>query len=435
MQIFQKDQLSNKKTKADLLDVLILLWIFSSALLKLVLYFFDIQSNSGQLAIIYIIVAVASAFLCFKHFSRMITTGFLKIVLLFVFVGISFIFSSVRYGTNEDKFVSEFKSYFAMVICTILLTLLILWKKKKDINLNFVFIASIVLTLISFLPLFRGDSLTTGGYISDSSGLIYQNISYYAAYAFGLTLFHITETRKIKPLSWFYIIVCFILLVIQSSTCLLSGGRGGVVLLVVLFVASIFNNIGKRAYKFVIPVAIFLFIVRFTVPNLINMLNINIMGLDRILKFLNGNIFSDGRTNLYINSFELFREDPIIGKGIGSIFHLLHSYSHNMFLDILTETGILGLLVFLYIFINYFIKNYSLFRQGSLFRFLTVIFLCGLTLNMFSGYVWTNPFIWLPIAVVITVRKNEFEPDISESIEVENDNHDDLSSLEGEIDG
>lgn len=435
MQIFQKEQLSNKKSKADLLDVLILLWIFSSALLKLVLYFFDIQSNSGQLAIIYVIVAVASAILCFKHFSRMITTGFLKIVLLFVFVGISFVFSSVRYGSGEDKFVSEFKSYFAMVICTVLLTLLILWKKKRDINLNFIFVASVILTLISFLPLFRGDSLTTGGYISDSSGLIYQNISYYAAYAFGLTLFHITETRKIKPLSWFYRIVCFILLVIQTSTCLLSGGRGGVVLLVVLFVTSIFCNIGKRAYKFVIPVALFFFIVRFTVPNLINMLNINIKGLDRILKFLNGNIFGDGRTNLYIQSFDLFREDPIIGKGIGSVFHLLHSYSHNAFLDILTETGILGLFVFLFILVNYFIKNFALFQRGSLFRFLTIIFICGLTLNMFSGYVWTNPFIWLPISVAITVRKNEFENDKTESITADSDNDDDFSSLEGDNNG
>jgi len=433
MQIFQKELLSNNKTKADVLDVLILLWIFSSALLKSVLYFFNIQSNSGQLAIIYILVAVLSAFLCFKHFSRLITTGLLKIVLLFVCIGFSLIISSVRYGTAEDKFVSEFKSYFAMVICTVLLTLLILWKKKRDINLNLIFVASIILTLISFLPLFRGDSETSGGYVSDSSGLIYQNISYYAAYAFGLTLFHMSETKKIKPLSWFYKIVCFILLIIQTSTCFLSGGRGGVVLIFVLFIANVFINFGKKAYKIVVPVALFIVIVRFTVPSLINLLGIDIKGLDRILRFLNGNFFGDGRTNLYIQSFELFREDPIIGKGIGSIFHLLHSYSHNLFLDILTETGVIGLFVFLFILINFFIKSYSLFRQGSLFRFLTIIFICGFSLNMFSGYVWTNPFIWLPIAVAITVSKNGFEPDISESIDV--DNEDNLSSLEGVING
>ncbi len=225
------------------------------------------------------------------------------------------------------------------------------------------------------------------------------------------------------------------MLVIQTSTCLLSGGRGGVVLILVLFVASIFINIGKRAHKIVIPIALFLIIIRFTVPNLINMLNINIKGLNRVLSFLNGNIFSDGRTNLYINSFELFREDPIIGKGIGSIFHLLHSYSHNMFLDILTETGILGLFVFLFVLVNYFIKNYALFQQGSLFRFLTIVFICGFTLNMFSGYIWTNPFVWLPIAVAITVRKNEFEPDLQETISSDADVQDDKHSLEDKNNG
>ena len=51
---------------------------------------------------------------------------------------------------------------------------------------------------------------------------------------------------------------------------------------------------------------------------------------------------------------------------------------------------------------------FSLFNQGSLFRFFAVIFICGVTLNMFSGYVWVNPHIWLPIAVVLTVQNKKF---------------------------
>ena len=54
---------------------------------------------------------------------------------------------------------------------------------------------------------------------------------------------------------------------------------------------------------------------------------------------------------------------------------------------------------------------------------------------MFSGYVWTNPFIWLPISVAITVRKNEFENDKTESITADSDNDDDFSSLEGDNNG
>ena len=438
MQTYQKEQLNNKYIKAEMLDILIIAWSFSSALLNFVLYFLNIQSGSGQLAVVYVFVAVISLLLCFKYFSRLIPIGFLYAVLLFIIVGFSFVFTLIRYGTSDAMFFSEFKAYFAMAICTILISLLIAWRKKNEINLKIVFVAIIILTLVSFLSLFRGDSLTSGGYIRDSSGMIYQNISYYSAHAFGLTLFHITETKKIKSLTWAYKILCFIILVIQASTCFLSGGRGGVVLLVVLFVANTLFYMGKKAYKIIIPVLIFLILIRFTIPWLINFLDINIKGFNRIINFLNGDLLDEGRTSLYIQSLSLFNENPITGNGIGSIFYYLHSYSHNAFLDILVETGIIGIILFVAIISIYIKKTIALFNQGSLFRFLTMIFICGITLNLFSGYVWVNPHIWLPLAVVLTVNKTV---DIqrnnnSDDIDVfEIDNTDDSCPLEDENNG
>ncbi len=408
MQIFQKEQLNNSY-KFEMLDVLIILWTFSGAILKAVLYFFNLQSNSGQLAIIYIIVAVISALLGFKYFSRMIPSGYLMVVMLFVVLGVSFVITGVRFGISEVKFLSEFKAYFAMAICSLLITVLVAWRKKKDINLNIIFTVAIILSLISFLSLFKGDSVTTGGYIRDSSGLIYQNVSYYSAQAFGLTLFHITETRKNKQLSWLYKIACAILLIIQASTSVLSGGRGGFVLLVVLVIATVIINMGKKAYKIVIPAILFIVVIRYTVPWLISLFGINIKGLTRIMSFFNGDIKNDGRFELYSQSLSLFGESPVFGKGIGSIFHYLHSYSHNLFMDILAEAGILGIFLFIVLLVLFFKKLFVLFRQGSLFRFLTYIFICGMTLNLFSGYVWTNQLVWLPIAVVLTINLNEFE--------------------------
>ena len=437
MQIFQKEQLNNRN-KIEILDILIIAWTFSNALLKFFLYFFNIKSSSGQLAIVYIIVAIISILLCFRYFSRMIPSSFLAVVLLFATVGVSFVITFIQHGAFESEIVSEFKAYFAMALCTILITLIISWRKKNDINLNVVFILVSLLTLISFMSLFRGDSLTTGGYIRDSSGLIYQNVSYYSAHAFGLTLFHITETKKVKPLSWLYRIICFIYLIVQVSTCFLSGGRGGLVLLVILLISSILLYLGKKAYKIVVPAGIFIIIVRFTVPWLINTLNINIKGLTRILSFLNGNLIDDGRSSLYHKSFVLFQENPIIGNGIGSIFHYLDNYSHNMFLDILVETGIVGLIVFVVLLIAFIKKDVLLYRQGSLFRFLTIIFICGITLNMFSGYIWVNPHVWLPISVVLTIRKSVDDMNtsgITDSFASDTDNHNVISSLDGDNNG
>ena len=435
MQIFQKEQLNNNSLKLEMLDVLIILWTFSSAILKSVLYFFNLQAISGQLAIMYIIVAVISALLGFKYFSRMIPSGYLLVVLLFVVLGVSFVITGVRFGITEVKFFSEFKAYFAMAICSLLITVLVAWRKKKEINLNIIFIAIIILSLISFLSLFKGDSVTTGGYIRDSSGLIYQNVSYFSAQAFGLTLFHITESRKIRSLSWFYKIVCAILLVIQASTSILSGGRGGIVLLVILLIVTVIINMGKKSYKIIVPAVFFLVVVRYTVPWLINLFGINIKGITRIMSFISGDLINDGRFELYSQSLSLFGENPVFGNGIGSIFHYLHSYSHNLFMDILAESGIFGLVLFIMVLVIFLKKLFVLFRQGSLFRFLTYIFICGMTLNLFSGYVWTNQLVWLPIAIVLTINLNDFEYDVNETYTSDFDNQEIDNSLDGENKG
>ena len=445
MQISQKEQLNNNGIKADMLDVLIILMMFANAILKFVLYFLNIQSESGQLAIMYIIVAVISACLCFRHFSRMIQHGFLSVIILFVAIGVSFVITGLSRDFHYTKYYSELKSYLAMAVCIIFLTLLIAWKKKRDINLKVIFAAVIILTVISFVSLFRHDS-DIAGYIRDSSGLTYQNVSYFSAYAFGLTLFHITETVKSRPLSWFYKLIYFVFLAIQAATCFLAGGRGGLVLLVVLFVASVFMYWGKKAYRIVVPAVIILIFLRYAFPFVISLLGINVKGIERVMDFFNGGLLDDGRMSLYLESLGVFGDSPVFGHGIGSIFYYLKSYSHNLFLDVLSETGVVGLLIFLFVLIV-FIKKISMFyRQGSLFRFLTIMFICGFTLNMFSGYFWNNQHLWLPIAVALTIHKNEFEHNVINTFEsddvvpdeepqTEADIPDDTPPLKGENDG
>ena len=422
---FPKEQLNYKKVNIELLDVLIVLWSFSSGFLHAFLFFTNRQSNSGQLAIVYIIVAVLSIFLCFKYFSKWIPISFLFVLFLFIFIGISFVITRIRYGSGEPMFVSEFKSFFAMAICIMLLSLLVFWRNKKDINLGIVFATIIILTLVSFLSLFRGDKVTSGGYISDSSGLTYQNISYFSANAFGLTLFHLNEKSKISKISPLNILLYIVLFIAQFSSCLLSGGRGGLVLFFVLFVYSfVVHNGIKKSYKILLPTLIIILIAWFLIPRIIAVLDINIKGLTRIMKFLNRGFVDEGRSNLFSQSIDAFLESPVIGNGIGSIFFYLHTYSHNLFLDILSETGLIGLIIFTIVFVIFIRKIIILFKQGSLYRLLTILFVCGFSLNLFSGYFWGNQNLWLPL-VVILISPVNFKPEecntTSEEINIEAD--------------
>jgi O-antigen ligase len=171
------------------------------------------------------------------------------------------------------------------------------------------------------------------------------------------------------------------------------------------------------------------------VPWLINLFGINIKGITRIMSFITGYLINDGRVELYSQSLSLFGENPVFGNGIGSIFHYLHSYSHNLFMDILAESGIFGLVLFIMVLVIFLKKLFVLFRQGSLFRFLTYIFICGMTLNLFSGYVWTNQLVWLPISIVLTINLNDFEYDVNESYTSDFDNQEIDNSLDGENNG
>jgi len=282
-----------------------------------------------------------------------------------------------------------------------LLTLLIFWRNKKDINLGIVLTTAIIITLVSFLSLFSGDRATSGGFISDSSGLTYQSISYFAADAFGLTVFHMNEKSRISKISPLYIFIYSVLFIAQFSACLLSGGRGGLVLFLVLFVYSFVIHYGiRKFYKILLPTIIVLLIAWFLIPRIMEAFDINVKGLTRIIKFFNRGFVDEGRSNLFSQSIETFLESPLIGNGIGSIFFYLHSYSHNLFLDILSETGLIGLVFFALLLLYFIRKTILLFNQGSLYRLLTILFICGFSLNLFSGYFWVNQNIWLPFVVI-----------------------------------
>lgn len=259
---------------------------------------------------------------------------------------------------------------------------------------------------MSFLALIRGNGLTTGGLISDTSGFLYQNISYYSAYALGITVYLLYENKdnnKTKTVG----VLSVLLIMVQLFTCIMSGGRGGAILAVVLLMYGVISIYGmRRSYKIVLPVTILLLAAIFLFPNIVSVLGVNTRGLNRAINMFNRNDLSThGRIVLIQNAMSAFENKPFFGNGVGSVFYLMGSYSHNMFVDILTETGVIGLGMVILVLVNYAKKMKTLFYRGSIFRFLQIVFICGITLNLFSGYVWVNQHVWLPVAIVMLEPK------------------------------
>lgn len=399
-----------EKKLSVLLEIIILLFLFAAPFTHVLLFIIGKNSESGQLAIVYIGVAIGAFVLCFRFISTSISAKTFGIFLFMLIATMSFLLTRVRYGNGNAQFNSELHSFLAMEVCIALLVIGVCWNKSKSINGIIILFADIVFTLVSFLVMIRGNDLTTGGLISDTSGMLYQDIAYYSAYAFGFTVYLLHEYKGITR-NIIMTIGVMALVLVQIFTCFMSGGRGGVVLFAVLLIYGIMSVYGiKKTYKIIIPILGIGLVIVLLFPAIINRLGIDLKGFTRILNIFDMNDLStQGRTAYAYEAIQMFKRNPLLGNGIGSIFFYLGNYSHNMFTDVLAETGILGFVVFVFILVHFCKKMKRLYYFGSLYRFLLVVFLCGITCNLFSGYIWVNQLVWFPIAMIIMAPQEKVD--------------------------
>lgn len=400
MRILQKNLLVSGKIKNLSLDLLILLFIYSAPIMNCILYVFGIINTSGQLAVIYVIVAMGSICIACWCFKSKIPKRFIFALMVFMYIFFSFITTKWMWGYDVPRFNSELKLYLATIPSVLLISLIVSWVRKKDINLGLIFFIDLAITMVSALVVFSSDGTNSAGLMQDSSGFIYQNTSYYAAYAMGMSIFILQEltqksAKKRKMLMIF-------LIIFQYIECFTAGGRGGVVLALILVVYAIINSFGiKGVVASIMPGIIAINLFQTIIPIVLANLGIDNTGITRTMGILSQGLVDTERNSLWLSAVEAFWKKPILGNGIGSVFYLFNSYSHNCITDILCETGLIGVISFIIILILFIFNIRKLYYVGSFYRFLFMVTLCGITLNLFSGYIWVNQYVILPIAVVI----------------------------------
>lgn len=282
MQISQEGQLKRKIGKTDI-DLLVILFAFAGPIINVFLFLLRRNSGSGQMAIAYAAVAVGSVLLIYKYAKRRVPAAILTIVAVMILATASFFITKMIYGRTNALFLSEQRAFWGMEGCALLLALNIEWSKKTEVNKTVIFVFDIVLSIVSCLALLRGNSLTAGGLIADTSGFLYQNIAYYSAYCLGLNMFLLAENKgqtKTAVVKLGYIL----LTLLQLFTCFMSGGRGGVVLAIGFVIYGIFSVYGrKKAYKIIVASVILILVIIYVFPNLMARLGIDSSGLTRTL--------------------------------------------------------------------------------------------------------------------------------------------------------
>jgi len=137
-----------------------------------------------------------------------------------------------------------------------------------------------------------------------------------------------------------------------------------------------------------------------------------------------------GHSILFSTALDTWKQNKVFGNGIRSFridcwkFHvfkegrLCANHPHNYYLEILTETGIVGITIILtmgLIFIIYLFRNFKLFKNDSVESFILLSAIISLILEMFpirssgSFFSTTNATYIILILSIIVSHKNFFK--------------------------
>lgn len=181
-----------------------------------------------------------------------------------------------------------------------------------------------------------------------------------------------------KKLSRLVLPTVFLFLLVTGL--LLTAKRAHLIFMIISIIITLIFSINNKAFfKKVIKITMALFTVLFLafllfttvkfsedspIITFVNELETTIKGI------VTGKDVYSGRIILYSNSLELFKEKPIIGIGwrefkkhsLGLINSDVGSHPHNIYLQLLTEFGIIGFILFIIPVIYLYYKTYRMLR-------------------------------------------------------------------------
>ena len=321
--------------------------------------------------------------------------------LLLSLLGFAIVFfaTTIFYSKINPLYYSHMLRWGASCIPAVFLGLsFVYFEDKKRIIQYLPLLLLIITPFVAFASL-RGAKLY-GQYKDEESGLNYQVISYYMAYFFSLSAYYLFISKDRISSKWLSLVL-YVTLATEGIVCSVSGGRGGFVLLIIsnlFFVYMIYKvgNINKGWFSTIIVTSCLLFVAIATYFDLWSY-----KGFYRVTHPFAQQV---GRTNDWQEVLTYFHQSPIIGNGLGSDFMTWGFYSHNIFVDFLAETGVVGFILFTSIII-WIVK--TIVKQcfiDEYYVFIMCVGLYGLVMDLFSGY-WISTYqIWMLMGVAYGIR-------------------------------
>ncbi|MDC7228000.1 MAG: O-antigen ligase family protein [Spirochaetales bacterium] len=145
----------------------------------------------------------------------------------------------------------------------------------------------------------------------------------------------------------------------------MTGKRAQSILMVlsIIIVLFLFNK-RKLTLKFLIQFLFYsglfmigIYLVSLFIPSILNVIN-------RFQETSDGGDITLGRLYFYALALEQFSNSPILGIGWGGFFRMTGHDVHNVYIQLLTETGIVGFSFFLFLLLYSFKKGKNILRKN-----------------------------------------------------------------------
>lgn len=224
-----------------------------------------------------------------------------------------------------------------------------------------------------------------------------------------LTLYDTTSFQKL---------ILMVILLIGLFAILVLGGRAPLICLILsvvfLFgISTIKSLLREKLSLWLLSIAIFILVAAIGGYTYATSIGLEFITLERLSRV--GTLGSDGlvgpRESLYVAATSMWQSRPFFGYGIGSFpIYLgvgdIRYYPHNMILEILSELGLVGLLLYAFI-LTLAIKHVLQSRLSDPLHVLTIGLLVNLVLNaMFSGDLNDNRAIFAFIGLTSYLSTN-----------------------------
>lgn len=331
-------------------------------LILLLPFRFEVFSMNGitiritdLLALIYVLIWIL------KLFSSRIKKSYvrqLKIIIFFaLFVSIIFFINVLRFN-SLDNFIDYIRFVLAVTsgiaIATTanreeIIKLFVVWTISATLS-SIVGIFTFFLNGYGFSTIINFDNLNVIEFykIKFSNSVFFEDPNNLATYLL-ISIFITLGLIKSNYISNNY---KYLVLFIQILGLILTLSRSAYIAIILAFIIKVFLN-NKRDFKWVLLKFILIIII--------------FLGLKYILDIIYSDLSIMSRLGLWKSGINMTLSNPLIGVGIGNSSLLFNQYIntslliynphfHNLYLTISSELGVIGLVLFLSIFVNHINK-------------------------------------------------------------------------------